>query len=162
MKIYFWVAFVLVCTSATYYVGYSAGSSEVKQQWVAEQKANTAKVNELKVNYEEQLSEYRQKTDSLSKEIYDTRTQYDNRIATIKSDYTNRLLSSEQRASVYKRMSEAGRCTSDDLSAYTAKLDRSLTEGRELVRELRELIKLRDQQLNQLGKELEGLVNVSK
>lgn len=162
MKIYFWVALVLVCTSATFYVGYSAGSSEVKQQWVAEQKANTAKANELKVNYEEQLNEYRQKTDSLSKEIYDTRTQYDNRIATIKSDYTNRLLNSEQRASVYKRMSEAGRCTSDDLSAYTAKLDRSLTEGRELVRELRELIKLRDQQLNQLGKELEGLVNVSK
>ena len=162
MKIYFWVALVLVCTSATFYVGYSAGSSEVKQQWAAEQKANTVKVNELKVNYEEQLNEYRQKTDSLSKEIYDTRTQYDNRIATIKSDYTNRLLNSEQRASVYKRMSEAGRCTSDDLSAYTAKLDRSLTEGRELVRELRELIKLRDQQLNQLGKELEGLVNVSK
>lgn len=162
MKIYFWVALVLVCTSTTFYVGYSAGSSEVKQQWVAEQKANTVKVNELKVNYEEQLSEYRQKTDSLSKEIYDTRTQYDNRIATIKSDYTNRLLSSEQRASVYKRMSEAGKCTSDDLSAYTAKLDRSLTEGRELVRELRELIKLRDQQLIQLGKELEGLVNVSK
>ena len=162
MKIYFWVALVLVCTSATFCVGYSAGSSEVKQQWAAEQKANTVKVNELKVNYEEQLNEYRQKTDSLSKEIYDTRTQYDNRIATIKSDYTNRLLNSEQRASVYKRMSEAGRCTSDDLSAYTAKLDRSLTEGRELVRELRELIKLRDQQLNQLGKELEGLVNVSK
>jgi DNA anti-recombination protein RmuC len=162
MKIYFWVALVLVCISATFYVGYSAGSSEVKQQWVAEQKANTAKVNELKVNYEEQLNEYRQKTDSLSKEIYDTRTQYDDRIATIKSDYTNRLLNSEQRASVYKRMSEAGKCTSDDLSAYTAKLDRSLTEGRELVRELRELIKLRDQQLNQLGKELEGLVNVSK
>ena len=162
MKIYFWVALVLVCISATFCVGYSAGSSEVKQQWVAEQKANTAKANELKVNYEEQLNEYRQKTDSLSKEIYDTRTQYDNRIATIKSDYTNRLLNSEQRASVYKRMSEAGRCTSDDLSAYTAKLDRSLTEGRELVRELRELIKLRDQQLNQLGKELEGLVNVSK
>ena len=162
MKIYFWVALVLVCTSATFCVGYSAGSSEVKQQWVAEQKANTVKANELKVNYEEQLNEYRQKTDSLSKEIYDTRTQYDNRIATIKSDYTNRLLNSEQRASVYKRMSEAGRCTSDDLSAYTAKLDRSLTEGRELVRELRELIKLRDQQLNQLGKELEGLVNVSK
>ena len=162
MKIYFWVALVLVCTSATFCVGYSAGSSEVKQQWVAEQKANTAKANELKVNYEEQLNEYRQKTDSLSKEIYDTRTQYDDRIATIKSDYTNRLLNSEQRASVYKRMSEAGRCTSDDLSAYTAKLDRSLTEGRELVRELRELIKLRDQQLNQLGKELEGLVNVSK
>ena len=162
MKIYFWVALVLVCTSATFYVGYSAGSAKVKQQWVAEQKANTVKVNELKVNYEEQLNEYRQKTDSLSKEIYDTRTQYDNRIATIKSDYTNRLLNSEQRASVYKRMSEAGKCTSDDLSAYTAKLDRSLTEGRELVRELRELIKLRDQQLNQLGKELEGLVNVSK
>lgn len=162
MKIYFWVALVLVCISATFYVGYSAGSSEVKQQWVAEQKANTAKANELKVNYEEQLNEYRQKTDSLSKEIYDTRTQYDDRIATIKSDYTNRLLNSEQRASVYKRMSEAGKCTSDDLSAYTAKLDRSLTEGRELVRELRELIKLRDQQLNQLGKELEGLVNVSK
>ena len=162
MKIYFWVALVLVCISATFCVGYSAGSSEVKQQWVAEQKANTAKVNELKVDYEEQLNEYRQKTDSLSKEIYDTRTQYDNRIATIKSDYTNRLLNSEQRASVYKRMSEAGRCTSNDLSAYTAKLDRSLTEGRELVRELRELIKLRDQQLNQLGKELEGLVNVSK
>ena len=162
MKIYFWVALVLVCTSATFCVGYSAGSSEVKQQWVAEQKANTAKVNELKVNYEEQLNEYRQKTDSLSKEIYDTKIQYDKRIATIKSDYTNRLLNSEQRASVYKRMSEAGKCTSDDLSAYTAKLDRSLTEGRELVRELRELIKLRDQQLNQLGKELEGLVNVSK
>lgn len=162
MKIYFWVALVLVCISATFYVGYSAGSAEVRQQWVAEQKANTAKANELKVNYEEQLNEYRQKTDSLSKEIYDTRTQYDNRIATIKSDYTNRLLNSEQRASVYKRMSEAGKCTSDDLSAYTAKLDRSLTEGRELVRELRELIKLRDQQLNQLGKELEGLVNVSK
>lgn len=162
MKIYFWVALVLVCISATFYVGYSAGSSEVRQQWVAEQKANTAKANELKVNYEEQLNEYRQKTDSLSKEIYDTRTQYDDRIATIKSDYTNRLLNSEQRASVYKRMSEAGKCTSDDLSAYTAKLDRSLTEGRELVRELRELIKLRDQQLNQLGKELEGLVNVSK
>ena len=162
MKIYFWVALVLVCISATFCVGYSAGSSEVKQQWAAEQKANTVKVNELKVNYEEQLNEYRQKTDSLSKEIYDTRTQYDNRIATIKSDYTNRLLNSEQRASVYKRMSEAGRCTSSDLSTYTAKLDRSLTEGRELVRELRELIKLRDQQLNQLGKELEGLVNVSK
>ena len=151
MKIYFWVALVLVCTSATFCVGYSAGSAEVKQQWVAEQKANTVKVNELKVNYEEQLSEYRQKTDSLSKEIYDTRTQYDSRIATIKSDYTNRLLNSEQRASVYKRMSEAGRCASDDLSAYTAKLDRSLTEGRDVVKQLRELVKLRDAQIQQIG-----------
>ncbi|UWJ04310.1 putative Rz/Rzl spanin protein [Escherichia phage vB_EcoS_Uz-1] len=63
---------------------------------------------------------------------------------------------SERRASVYKRQAEAGTLECRSLASHAARLDNSLEEGRRLVEELRATVRLRDNQLIELGKQIQA------
>lgn len=88
---------------------------------------------------------------ALSNELVETRLQYENTITNLKSEYDSELLKSRQRAELYQRYSQSDKAKQRDLTNYTAQLDRSLTEGRELVRQLTETLRTRDTQLRALG-----------
>lgn len=88
---------------------------------------------------------------SLSSDLTETRLKYENSINQLKSSYADELLKSQQRAELYQRLAQSDQAKQRDLAIHTARLDRSLTEGRELVKQLTETIRTRDKQLRALG-----------
>ena len=124
-----------------------------------------------RVSYQEKLLEqqvmqqkkervFNERIEALSIELTETRINHENTVNKLKSDYTNELLQSQKRAELYLSYSKSDRAKQRDLAIYTAKLDRSLTEGRELVKQLTETIRTRDAQLRALGVYIQESTNL--
>ena len=94
---------------------------------------------------------FNERIEALSIELTETRINHENTVNKLKSDYANELLKSEQRAELYLSYAKSDRAKQRSLAIHAAKLDRSLTEGRELVKQLTETIRTRDAQLRALG-----------
>ena len=109
------------------------------------------KLLQLQIENKEKERAYHEDMEALSIDLTETRLKYENSINQLKSSYADELLKSEQRAELYKRLSQSDQAKQRDLAIHTARLDRSLTEGRELVKQLTETIRVRDQQLRALG-----------
>lgn len=136
---------------------YSLGQKAVQAEWRKETIRVQSEMLKTEEIHKKSLQEYIVKNDRLQKEIVDVKKDYEAKLRNINDEYSVRLSESEQRAKIYKRMSEQGECQSTDLSDYTTKLDRSLTEGRQVVKLLRETLELRDNQLRQLGEHLKQM-----
>lgn len=143
-----------------YFTGYSSGSIAVTNEWNEEKLATAKYIENLRQEYNSKLEVYITKTNSLITEIQEKDNEYQNIIDTLNASHANELQQSQQRIELYKRMSAKDNCESGSLSAHSAKLDQSLTEGRRVVSELKELIRLRDSQLRELGKQLDLLSEV--
>ena len=89
---------------------------------------------------------FNERIEALSIELTETRITYENTVNKLKSDFNNELLKSEKRAELYLSYAKSDRAKQRDLAIHAAKLDRSLTEGRELVKQLTETIRTRDAQ----------------
>lgn len=109
------------------------------------------KLLKLQLESKDKERAYNENMQALSIDLTETRLRYENSINQLKSSYTDELLKSEQRAELYKRLSQSDQAKQRDLAIHTARLDRSLTEGRELVKQLTETIRVRDNQLRALG-----------
>lgn len=152
-----WMLIGVIVLGAIASFSYSLGQKDIQEKW---QKETIKYQNEmLKVEeiHKQALQEYIVKNNNLQKEITDVKKNYEVKLHNINDEYTVRLSESEQRAKVYKRMSEQGKCQFTDLSDYTTRLDRSLTEGRQVVKLLRETLELRDNQLRQIGEQLKQM-----
>lgn len=126
--------------TGSYNAGYDACQSKYREELLKQQVENQQK---------EQA--FNETINNLTVSLTETRIRYENTVNKLKSTYANELLKSEQRAELYKRYSEADKAKQRALAEHTARLDRSLTEGRELVKQLTETIKTRDAQLRALG-----------
>lgn len=71
-----------------------------------------------------------------------------------RSTYELRLRASEQRSEVYRNQAQSGATACRNLADHAARLDRTIEEGRAVVREFGETLRLRDQQLVILGKQI--------
>lgn len=76
--------------------------------------------------------------------------QHETNVNNIKQSLNERLLESERRADSYQRLAEQGPDKCRTLAGHTAELDRLVTEGRALVRELSETVRTRDSQVAHL------------
>lgn len=87
------------------------------------------------------------------KEIKD---EYEQTIIDVSSSYDDRLLDLEERLAYYDSLPSNGEGSSAcrDIISRTARLDRSLEEGRHLVIQLRERLTLREEQLTIIGQQL--------
>lgn len=83
--------------------------------------------------------------------LNDLKDTYEKDISFVTDDYSNRLLQSETRVSLYRKQVRESCNGSEDLANHTAKLDRSLEQGRALVKELRSTLILREDQLRTMG-----------
>lgn len=126
--------------TGSYNAGYDACQSKYREELLKQQVENQQK---------EQA--FNETINNLTVNLTETRIRYENTVNKLKSTYANELLKSEQRAELYKRYSETDKAKQRALAEHTARLDRSLTEGRELVKQLTETIRTRDAQLRALG-----------
>lgn len=126
--------------TGSYNAGYDACQSKYREELLKQQVENQQK---------EQA--FNETINNLTVNLTETRIRYENTVNELKSAHANELLKSEQRAKLYKRYSEADKAKQRALAEHTARLDRSLTEGRELVKQLTETIRTRDAQLRALG-----------
>lgn len=126
--------------TGSYNAGYDACQSKYREELLKQQVENQQK---------EQA--FNETINNLTANLTETRIRYENTVNKLKSTHANELLKSEQRAELYKRYSETDKAKQRALAEHTARLDRSLTEGRELVKQLTETIRTRDAQLRALG-----------
>lgn len=132
---------------ACYNFGYSKGEEYILS------KQNSVMLELKEQNHLKEL-EYTNKIKDLENEIKNSEVNYSNSIAKLNKSNADGLLESQHRAEYYRRQAETCSTQSRTFADYTARLDRQLTEGISLVRELSELIKHRDNQLKQAGEQL--------
>lgn len=130
-----------------YSKGFSSGSEEVKSEM-------TYQTNRLQEQLRTKEQDYRTEVEKLEQQILTNNERYRADIDSIHSSYTSELLKSQQRADYYRKL-YSKREASCNLSEYTGKLDRALTEGISLVRELKSTLERREQELRELGQYLE-------
>lgn len=139
-----------------YLCGKDDGKEVVQKKWDAEKKLYDTAIAGLKDHYGMLEAANRTKTEELTHDLAEAQKNHDVAIANAQSDFDKRLLKSQARADYYKRMSEGGSLECRNLASHAAELDRSLEEGRLVVRELRETLGLRDKQLIALGDKLQA------
>lgn len=130
------------------------GANKVQLQWDAETAKYEQTLKEMEKQMTENETQHRKEQNRISNDLAESEKKYAVAIATNRAEYNDRLRESEKRASVYKSLSEAGAAERVDLARHTAELDRSLTEGIQLVEELSETIRLRDEQLILVGQQI--------
>lgn len=137
------IMIALVCYNIGYYIG---GNSVLRKQ-------DSVVIELQEQNHKKEL-EYTAKIEDLKYEVETIKTSYSNSISELNKSASDGMRKSEARAEYYRQQAESCSAQSRDFAEYTAKLDRQLTEGISLVRELTELIRYRDKQLEQVGNQL--------
>lgn len=134
--------------------GVDHGSAKVTKLWNQDKEKQAKSLQDAKDRNALLMADNRNLSEKLTHDLAEQKTAHEVELAHVKSDYDSRLLQSEKRAGVYKRMSEAGSTECGNLASHTAELDRSLEQGRSLVRELRETLRFRDEQLKTVSAKL--------
>ena len=153
------LAAALLIGSGTYVYlcGKDDGKEVVQKKWDAEKKLYDTAIAGLKDHYGMLEAANRTKTEELTHDLAEAQKNHDVAIANAQSDFDKRLLKSQARADYYKRMSEGGSLECRNLASHAAELDRSLEEGRLVVRELRETLGQRDREIMLLGKHIQNV-----
>lgn len=147
------IAILLIIGS--YYLGYRSAN-----------KTYQLKMERMELNYQKEISilkdkvkakenEYRKKLGELETTINIQQNEYETALNNINEYYDYELRESKSRAEAFRNMSRSRTDISNSLADHAARLDESLVKGRQLVKELRETIKLRDRQIKYLGNELQ-------
>lgn len=141
-----------------YSFAYDNGYEECKSQWDEYKQLQNEYIASLEEDYEKADQKYSQEKEKLVVQIYNNQNEYNSKLVALERDYSLKLHQSETRADYYQYLSQAQDSTVGNLANYTARFDRTIVEGQQVVRELRELIKLRDEQLRKCGAELKLIV----
>lgn len=150
---------LMVFVAGVSHDSYKKGYAECDKKFSAYKQTQLELVHELETKYYEQEKEYQTKTQDLVQQVAESKEKYTQQLMSVERSYANRLLESEQRANLYKQMSSSSSSSKVNLADYTAKLDRVIVEGRQLVAELKATIELRDEQLKQCGEQLKLMEN---
>lgn len=148
-------SFIYIAYNFAFTIGYDSCNKE----FVAYKHEQLQKVLELETKFHEQEEKYQAETQALVQQVSESKEDFNNRLNAIERSYADRLQQSEQRASLYSKMSSNPSNSKSNLAAHTAKLDKALVEGRQLVAELRATIELRDEQLRQCGEQFKLMEN---
>lgn len=152
-----WPYLLVVVLGATmYFWGNSNGQSTVQKKWDNQKIEDQKATQKLQDKYNALQRNHSYEVGLLTSRLQTAESNYASELARVSSDYDSRMQQSERRASVYKRQAEAGTLECRNLASHAARLDNSLEEGRRLVEELRATVRLRDNQLIELGKQIQA------
>ena len=146
---------ILVLIGAWSWFCYSSGSKHIQAKWDAETVRNQQAMMKLEAEYEAKHQILKENQEKEVNELKDKILQYEKTSSVLKSSLNSKLQQSESRSKVYKRQAESSEAERRSLAIYTARLDKALTEGIQLVEELSATIKLRDEQLKFIRKYIE-------
>lgn len=119
--------------TAMFLAGFFTGSDYQKtknhEENMRNQKIIAEKVEENRVATQKHVSSQQE----LILQIQTLRKEYEKKLADVQFDYADRLRESEQRSVIYRQQQAASSDECRALAEHASRLDRSLTEGRELV-----------------------------
>ncbi len=137
-----------------YSLGSISGAEKVTLQWDKENKIRDERTRELELENSQLSTKNQVLSEQISKELADYDARHKIILATINADNARRLRLSETRAGVYRQQAEGDATERERLASHAAELDRSLEEGRHLVRELGATIRLREDQIRKLSEQI--------
>ena len=129
---------------ALYRHGYKVGFQDVQAEWRQRETSLAKRVAELEAQHTEKQKEVAREAEILRKEhVAD--------VVRISDDYKQRLSQSDRRAQVYRTQANACDASTRSRATHAADLDRSLEEGRGLVRELGSHLRFCEDRVRLLG-----------
>lgn len=141
-------------SAVVYSLGSSKATAAVTAQWKKENERRDLKTVQLEEANKSLMAQHQKDSTYITTELKTYEARYKTSLAAAVADYNRRLQQHETRAGVYRKLSEGDTAERERLASHAAQLDRSLEEGRSVVRELRETVGLRDDQLRELGKQI--------
>ncbi len=145
---------LIVYTAAVFYYGKDYGeskSADTLSTYLAEQQRIAYEANIKKLELENQLE---QLVFEHTQELLQVKQEYESNKMANDRAHTVRVQQLETRERSYQRMSQASDSERRALADAATRLDRTLTEGRQLVEELRHTLALRDKQLKIIGEQI--------
>ncbi len=134
--------------------GYKHGKAVVYSKWnlsIAQEAKKAVGVSEDNRGKEQT---HAIQSNEVSDNAQVSKEQYDADIAAAQSGADDRVRQSEARADKYRAMSQASAAEQKRLAEYAAKLDRTLSEGRQLAQELRATLAERDRTIHNLRQQI--------
>lgn len=128
-------------------VGATLGSNYRTYQYEAKLAEAEAQASALLLENSKKEKDYLLQVQDISYEMQQVRLNYQNSLAAANSEYDKWMRDSEQRASRYQQQAQSCSLELDALVQRTSALDKQLTQGLFVVRELRDLVELRDREL---------------
>lgn len=150
------LAGILFVGYGLYSAGHKNGANKVQVKWDAERIGHQDAVAVLKTQIKQLEDLNRTENKRIDDVINKANKDYAVALAAMQSDYAGRLRLSESRVSSYKRLSEGGTAERQYLANHAAELDRTLEQGRSLVRELRETVGQRDKEIIALSERIKN------
>lgn len=148
------IAAALFLGSKVYGWIFDRGAESVQVLWDKETADYNAEIARLKTEFNDKEVAHRDTNRKLNDDLAQARLDNANALAAAQLDFAQRLRNSEQRSAVYQRQAQGGTAQCGDLANHAARLDASLEEGRFVVRELRDLVGLRDRQILALSAQI--------
>lgn len=135
-------------------VGNMYGSNKVQSAWDKERADTAIQVNNVNSGFRQKEAEHSKDSNEVADNAQISKNQYDADIAAINSSADDRVRQSEARASKYAAMSKASAAEQERLAKYAARLDQTVTEGRQLVEELTATIAERERTIHNLSNQI--------
>lgn len=135
----------------TYLVGHDNGANEITALWEEDKNQRAAEVNKLKGEIAQLQLQHSKVQEELTRELQTATDSFNVAILAARDEFAARLSDSETRAGVYQRQARGSAAEQDRLARHAAELDRSLEEGRALVRELGATLRQREVTIRALG-----------
>lgn len=151
----FVIAFLVACLligsyGVTYKYGDVIGSRRVSAQWAADTEKRNKAMNQLQGKYNVLQSQHQAKVEELTRDLQTSAAEHQATLDGYRTDYDQRLQLATSRANVYQRKARGSEAERNALAEHAAQLDRSLEEGRKLVREFGETVRQRDRTISAL------------
>lgn len=137
-----------------YLLGSHSGAKEVQLEWDLEKAGRDAVTSVLKERNKHLETESVRLSEENTERLKANEKAYQDALATARTEYDKRLRLSEGRAGIYRQQAEGSASERERLASHAAELDRTLEQGRSLVRELRETLGLRDSQIEALSNQI--------
>ncbi len=144
-------ALVLGTYYLTYKLGSHSGADSVQERWDQQTKERNDKITQLEKEYAGLQALHAQRVQELTDELETSSANYAATLAQYQYDFAVRLQQSQTRAGIYQRQAQGSSAERDRLAEHAARLDESLEEGRQLVREFGETVRQRDRTIRSLG-----------
>lgn len=136
------------------YFGNDYGSTKVQGAWDKQAKESANKATVASEDNRGKEADHSIASNGVAADAQISKDKYDADIAAAQSGSDDRVRQSEARADKYRAMSKASAADQARLAKYAAGLDSSLSEGRQLVTELRATLAERERTIHNLSQQI--------
>mgnify|MGYP003477691768 FL=1 len=148
------VALFSLAVCRLYNLAYENGASSIQTQWNAEKLKHSEEMDALEKQMVALERDHQKENERITHELAQANQIHAVSLAANRSDYDKRLQLASKRYGVYQAIGVSSSSECRGLSSHAIELDRTLEEGRFLVRELRDTLELRDSQVKSLGSQI--------